>query len=210
MYWIPRRGIPLRHVKGFDTMSDTVADTAADAPIEVYGFKFSSADMAAWPQSSMLALVTRGLRHLLGNEVAATVSMAKAKGLAANPPAPMSDDDVAKLTNESRAAKMVAIAEGTLFRGRAAGAPRATPIEAVMNKIILDDIAIKLKSAGKTLPTGDKTVVLPNGEQYTRAQLVARAIARRGEEHWRGLATKEIVRREREVGKVKAAGELDL
>ena len=183
---------------------------ATETTMEVYGFAFTPSDVAAWPQASVLALVTRGLRHVLGNEVASSVSAAKAKADEATPPAPMSDEDVAKLTAELRSAKVAAIKAGTLGQGRGSGAPRATPIEALISKIILDDIAIKLKGIGKTVPTGDKTVALPNGEQWTRAQLIDRAVARRGKDYWHALAVKELARREREVAKVKAAGELDL
>ncbi len=177
--------------------STTVAPTV---PTE-FAFGGHTFVIAELPPASLAALVRRGLGHVMGNEVASKVTAHKAKNEG------IDDEALAAFGASARDAMAQAIKSGTLGAGRTpSGEPAKTPLETIMNRLILADISLKLAGIKLKLPSGDKVVTMPNGETYTRAQLVARQMSTRGD-HWKAEAEKEAAKQAKAVAKQRAAVE---
>lgn len=159
-------------------------------------------DLGAIPHDSLRKLASKGLTHYLGNEQASKVT-AKAKAYA--------DENGEDADDATRAAwrdEFIAIAMDKLMSG-AMGAvesrgPRGTSTDTVMREIAEKEIRDVLKQNKLTMPTGDKTIKLADGE-FTRAQLIARRLERHGE-RLRGEAEAELRARERKAAKEAEAG----
>lgn len=175
---------------------------------------FTHADLFTLPVGSIVALVSSGLAHKMGNEVASKVSAAKAKRAADTTEGalgPMNDAEVATAQVDARKAMWEAIVNGTLgVRGPAA--PRVDPVTKRMREIAGDEVTATLKANKLAVPRGDKTVSFPVGdktESFTFGQLIDRRLdPSRGPsaERIRKQAEREL----RELAKATAAPEFDL
>ena len=129
------------------------------------------------PMQSLVALVTSGLAHKLGNEVAAKVSGFKSTADAAG--VLPTDEQVASFKAAKQAEMFASLLSGEAMAS--ARGPRGTAVETVMRKIATDELVARFKALGKSLPTGDKTIVLTGTdgttEAVTRTMLVDRRTA---------------------------------
>ena len=157
-----------------------------------------SIDFAALPEVSQVALIQRGLTHVLGNEVASRVhAWAMGEGQANS-----EDKEVVKAwklanasaitskTSEVQADMVKALTDGTL--GSRTTGPRLTPLETVLNKITRGEVETILRANSIKVPKGDDKVKMPDGE-FTMKELIVRRLAK--PEHGdrlRKLAEKEV------------------
>lgn len=177
------------------------------------------------PQSSLDALLRRGLQHFLGNEQAAKVSGAKAKRaeevasraklIAANDPAavtagplaPHTEAELSDLANGFIQAALATMTEGTMGQGRGPAAPKVDPLTAAMNAIALRHVRVLMKANDLTANKQGE-VKFANGTTLTLADMTARRLA--SPEHGPAIrkeAEKELASRDREakaLGKVAA------
>lgn len=171
--------------------------------ITSYGFEF---DTAALPGQTLDALISRGLNHVLGNEVASKIAAFKSRieketGVAAT------DEAVSAQTTAERQAMIDKLVAGTLGV-RVAAAPSVDPIEAEMTRLAKAKIATVLKANGLKWAKdaeGVRTVTLKNGT-FTMAELVERQLTGHGEA-LRAEAEKVLKAKARAA---KAAAEADI
>lgn len=167
-------------------MSDTPNTTSNGAATLAYGKTFSC-DPRELPEVTIHALLRKGLTHFMGNEQSSKVST-------------WTQDEIAegrKVTADAKAAKLAELQvdawkqmlEGKI--GVSSRGPRGTALETVMRTIAEKRVKAALGAAGMTLPTGDKQAVFPNGQSFTRAELIQRQLAKYGDEI-KTLAEKEI------------------
>lgn len=153
-------------------------------------------DISAMPLPTVVSLVRRTVAHILGNEVASAIA-AKAEAAAATG-TPLTDDQKAALKAQLIAEKANSIRTGQVsvtVRG-----PRGTALETIMRALAEGEIKETLKANGLTMPSGDKTVKFPDGQEFTRAVLIARRLERHGD-RLRKEAEAEVKRRERAAGR---------
>jgi hypothetical protein len=137
--------------------------------------------IAGIPDTSLFALVQRGYRHVLGNEVAAKVSAYKKseEGQGAT------DEVLAEKSAAWRQEALDKIMQGTLGV-RVASAPRVSGIEALKRTIAVERIkasfaAYSAKTGKKlSLPTKDETVDYM-GKPMTREDLIAAMLNKQAE-----------------------------
>jgi hypothetical protein len=148
------------------------------------------------PAQSLFALAQRGFTHVLGNEVAASISAWKKteEGTKAT------ETETEAKAKSIREAKLAKIMDGTLGVRTAAG-PRVSGVEAIMRSIAVERLRVKLKKHDLVLPTGEKTVTVA-GKPMNRDALIA-AELRHGEKAIREEATR------RQAAQAEAAEGLD-
>lgn len=164
------------------TSIETNTISYGKAPGQVYSFNLSDL-----PQTSVLALASKGLAHSLGNECASKVSGEKSRRAEAGEPE-MSEAEVSEMLAAARERMVLTITEGTMGVSAARG-PRANPIDSIIRRIGTDELRAKLAKAGLRLPqgknkeTGEPNVMeLPSKvdgttKTYTAAELVGNYIA---------------------------------
>lgn len=156
----------------------TAHEGVASIPTElIYGTtKLAIADI---PTVSQIALMARGLSHILGNEVASKVSGKVKKWAEENETLETDDEEafVAARDENAEAWKLEAYAEalakimgGTL--GLRAVGPRGTAIETDMRAIAIDEIKAVLAKSGIKWPAKADGVIVTKSGDKTRAQLV--------------------------------------
>lgn len=155
-----------------------------------------SVDTEKLPAKSVEALLRRGLAHFLGNEQASKV----ASHFADADPAP-TDEAKAAFKAECVSKALQALHDGTI--GNVVRGPKGTSVEAVMRGLAEKEVRAILKTAGLTMPSGDKVVEFASGEKLTKADLISRRITKHGD-RLRKEAETEMKRAEREA--VKAGG----
>ena len=141
-----------------------------------------SIDFDALPESSRFALASRGLTHVLGNEIASKVhSWAMAEGQA------NSEDKATvkawKEANasaiEARVAELQAETIAKLLDGtigvRASSGPRLTPLDTLRRSIARDQVKVILRGQNIAIPKKDEKIKLANGE-FTLDELVERRL----------------------------------
>lgn len=126
-------------------------------------------DFAVLPESSRQALLSRGLTHYLGSEVAAKVTAWKGKNEGA------SDDAIAAYKTEVYAEAKQALLDGTM--GFNARGPRLDPVEAEMTRLATAEVKAILRGAKMTVGK-DKNVRFADGTIKSLADMVATRIER--------------------------------
>lgn len=132
-------------------------------------------DFATLPQSSLVAMLRRGVSHYFGSEMASKVTAYFD---------PDHDDAANRVdTPENRAAKKAefqsaafdAIVAGTV--GVSVRGPSVDPITTIINRLAKAEIKTILASFKLKWPAkADDTVELPDGSKVTGAQLIARRL----------------------------------
>lgn len=116
-------------------------------------------EYTALPVQSIVALMQRGINHVLGNEVASKVSTAKKAvkgGEGADKDEPKyTEAELEKLESDTYDAKVAAIKAGELGV-RVAGVPKATPFEKICREVawLMIENSPGVKSGKVKLPQG--------------------------------------------------------
>jgi hypothetical protein len=161
-------------------MSDT-----APTPITAYDHSF---DLNALPAASIRALVSRGLSHVLGNEVASKVSGLKAKAEAAGEA--LSAEFIEAHSQAFRAEKIQQIMEGTLGTVRVSSGPRGDAIGTIARDLAIKECKAIFAQRGWKFPAkNDEEFTFPNGTTKTRAAMIETRLKAEGE-RLRAEATK--------------------
>jgi hypothetical protein len=169
--------------------------------IEIYGH---TVDFLTLPQASQMAIVRRGLVHLLGNEQASKVVVRVKKAEA----------DGQKVSEEAKTvwkqefvdAALASLLAGTV--GSGVRAPAIDPVEAAMEKIATREVKLALVANGLKVPgtkgiARDAEIAFGDGTTRTLDYLIERWLAKHGE-----AARKEAekaVRAAQKLAKEKAA-----
>lgn len=150
-------------------------------------------DVPRFPHDTILALVRRGLSHLLGNEVSSKVvawaeretNSARAVWIERNPgQEPDAETEVGfGPSAEARAAKkhefqleyIKQLYDGTIGTHAARG-PRLDPVESVMRTIAKENMTKLLASMGLKFPRKDEAVAFAD-QKFTSDQLLDRWLA---------------------------------
>lgn len=131
-------------------------------------------DFAALPQSSLVAMLRRGVSHYLGSEQASKVTayFDPDKG---EPVADTSPEAKAKVKAEYVAKAIDALIAGTV--GVSVRGPSVDPIEAIVNRLARKEVLDVLRASGTKPPKkADDKVKFANGAEFTLAELVARRL----------------------------------
>ena len=178
--------------------------TSTDGNIIMYG-KDHSIDLSKCPESSIQALLRKGLAHYLGNEQASKVTALKTKTAEAGNVMSMVELEVAKLDFVKAAIEaLYAGTVGTQVRG-----PRTTPLESLIRQFAGTQVKDILRKNNLAIPSGDKRVTFPNGQSFTMAELIDRQLAKpESFAKFEKAAQAELKRREREAEKVGGLDEL--
>lgn len=172
-----------------------------------YGDKIE-VDFSALPEVSQFALASRGLTHILGNEVASKVhAWAGAEGQAnsddkavvkawkdANP------EKLAAKTSEVQADILDALNKGEL--GSRVSGPRLAPLDTIKRQIARKEVEDILRGNKLAVPKGEAKVKMGDAE-FTMAQLIDRRIEKFSD-RITAAATKELAARAKAM---KAAAE---
>ncbi len=183
-------------------MSDVISAEGVFPVVDCAGHSIALAEL---PTNSQVALMLRGLRHLLGNEQASKVSALKEKREKAGEPALAPDEEAATK------AGFVADAVAALFAGtvgvRTGGgvSVSVSPLDKAMRRIALKEVTVVLAQNKLKVPTGDNKLVMPNGTEWTREELITRRLAAHGD-RIRTEAEAELKAEARKAKKLAEAG----
>lgn len=131
-------------------------DTPQKTTVDVGGIEI---EYTSLPVQSIVALMQRGINHVLGNEVASKVSTAKKQtkgGEGADKDEPKyTEDELTALESSTYDAKVAAIMEGALGV-RVAGVPKATPFEKICREVawLMIENSPNVKAGKVKLPSG--------------------------------------------------------
>lgn len=156
-------------------------------------------DTAKFPQSTIDALIRRGLSHVLGNEASSKV-VAFTEGRSKNGVS-FTDQDKAAKKLEFQLAFIASMAEGTLGQSISRG-PRVDPVEAAEHAIAKREVIDVLRGAGLKTPKSEAKVKFADGQEYTMDELVERRLAKHGERITREAA-KHVADLDRKAKKAK-------
>lgn len=141
-------------------------------------------DVANLPTKSIAALLRRGVSHFLGNEQASKVAakfddakVGTGEGEYATEAALKAAKDSAK--TDYVAAAIKALYDGTI--GDSSRGPRGSTIDTVIRGLAEKEVRKILADNKLTMPTGDKVVKFPSGEELNRNDLITRRIAKHGD-----------------------------
>lgn len=149
------------------------------------------------PPASIDAMLSRGISHYLGNEQASRVSaFVEAEKVKGNT---VGDAEKATAKADFVKAAVDKLLAGTVGQGSSRG-PRGTTVDTVIRQLAEKEVRAVLKAAGITMPSGEKVVEFSDGTKLTKAQLIDRRVAKRGDA-LRKEAEAEIKRLEREATK---------
>lgn len=142
-----------------------------------YGrFEIDTADL---PETSVAALLRRGVAHYFGNEVAAKVTNAKAKFEKENEGAAASDEQVEAWKVELQDKAFDALVDGTVGTSVARG-PAADPLEAKMAVVARENVLVILAANKIKAPKKGESIKFGNATM-SMEDLVARQIAKNGD-----------------------------
>ena len=160
-------------------------------------------DIGALPEASVKALLSRGLNHVLGNEVASKVTGFKTVG-EGQPEHTEAEIEAFKVTARQKA--IDAILAGTL--GVRAAGVTVDPVEAAMERITRDEITTTLSANkykwSKSVKGEDRTVALPD-VKFTMDELVERRLAKHGD-RIRAAAEKAVKAKQRKLEEAAKTG----
>lgn len=144
-------------------------------------------------EASIVALINRGVNHVLGNEVASQVTAWKRAecGLKADDKSPEAKAAIAKFTAENkeaieaktreyRDAKVADILAGKLGVRTGGGGGAVDPLTREMNRIATAELQVLLEAHGLKLPRGEDTLSM-RGKDLTRGDLIAAHLAKHGD-----------------------------
>lgn len=162
----------------------------------------------ALPEASVKALLSRGLTHFLGNEMAAKVSTAKAKASEAG--SPMTEAAIAEMLVEVRANAVKALLEGTIGVRESSG-PRITPLDRRMREAAKQELLAKLQVMGVKVPKKMDVAFYPPAQPVDSVEsLIAKWLAKH-DERLRKEAEAAIRAEERRLAKIReSAADMDL
>lgn len=153
-------------------------------------------DLAQVPETSLLALVSSGLSHKMGNEVASKLAaFVKAQDAAGTP---VSDEAKAEAKAGFQSEMFSRIMAGTI--GVSTRAPAGPKPDTIKAQVTLKSLTAHLKAHGLAVPSGEKTLVL-GGKEYNRAALVE-AHYTKHQERLDNEISAERKRREKEAKKL--------
>lgn len=109
-------------------------------------------DVASLPQASVIALLQRGINHVLGNEVASKVSTAK-KATNEDGTPKHTEAELSELHDTTFAAKVKAIMDGALGV-RGPGVAKVTPLERLVRDIAEGVLKRQVAAKGLKWPHG--------------------------------------------------------
>ena len=151
-------------------------------------------DPHALPETSVQALLSRGFAHVLGNEVSSKIVSRIRREIRGDLNEVASSEQVKAFRRanpdvieaweiETEQGTMQALIEGTLGV-RPAGTERVArvdPLTREVRKIALAEISEICKTNQLVLPKGKNKVTFPNGDSFTRENLIERRIVKHGE-----------------------------
>lgn len=144
-------------------------DTAAFA-VTINGQEI---DVLALPDTSIRAMLSRGLTHFFGSEVASRVK-AKADKFAEDNKetgGKLDESEIAALKSEVLADFVAKLAEGTV--GVRAVGVTVDPVESVVARLARKGVETILRSNGIKVPKKDQPVTFANGATKTMADMIA-------------------------------------
>lgn len=138
---------------------------------------------ASLPAATIGALLSRGISHYFGNELAARVSGAKAafrKIEGSDELGPeMSDDEVAKVRETKFAEFLDKLVSGTV--GVRAPGITVDPIEKIVQRIAKQEVSNILKTAGLKVPKAGEAVEFADGSKKSLEAMIERRLEVNGE-----------------------------
>lgn len=161
-----------------------------------------SLDFGTMPQTSLVAMLRRGVSHYFGSEQASKVKALVDKG--------PDNEGIADTAEARQAAKTDfqkkaydALLAGTV--GTASRGPSIDPVEKVMRRIARKEVTNILKQNGVKPPKkADDTITLPDNTKVTMNDLIDRRIEKEGERIAKE-ADKELAAKAREAKKAAEA-----
>lgn len=136
-------------------------------------------DLSTLPESTLVAMVRKGISHYLGNEQASKVST-WAKARAESDLGAANDVELATYKSDVVAAAVASMHEGTV--GANTRGPRGSSLDTEIKKIATKEIMDLLTQHGISKPKkAADPISFPNGDAFTLAQLVERRLAKFGE-----------------------------
>lgn len=164
-------------------------------------------DLGTLPESTLVAMVRKGISHYLGNEQASKVST-WTKARAESDLGAANDVEVATFKADTQAAAVKAMHDGTV--GASVRGPRGSSLDTEIKKIATREIMDLLKQHGISAPKkAADAVQFPNGDAFTMAQLVERRLAKFGariEDEAKAAMAMAARRAEREAAEAAASG----
>jgi hypothetical protein len=134
-----------------------------------------SANIAALPNTTLVALMQKGFTHVMGNEVASALTGEKKRRAEKSEPALTADEEKA-YSAEKRVEKLKAMLDGTMG-ARAGGGTRLPTIERYMRDIAEARVRADAAKGGIKLPKGKETIKVRD-EMLTMAELITRRVAK--------------------------------
>lgn len=135
-------------------------------------------DFGALPETSVRALLSRGLTHFLGSEQASKVKAHKDKYLEEHK-VELSDDEVSVVKADFVAKAIEALRLGTI--GQRAVGITIDPLEKAMEKIAKAQVLDILRANGIKTPKKDEAVKFANGTEKTLDEMIEGRLAKNGE-----------------------------
>lgn len=180
-------------------MSDTNTDTS-----KVVTYGSHTIDFAAQPHASLMAMLSRGVTHFLGSEMAAKVDAYYKRTPKDGEPAkrPDTEQDRADLKAEYQLLAVKALNDGTV--GVSNRGPAVDPLEAAIESVARKEVLQTLRDNKTKVPKkADQKVAFADGSAYTIAELVERRIANpKHADRIKGVAQAELDRKAKEAAKV--------
>ena len=133
------------------------------------------ADFNTLPEASLVAMLRRGFGHFMGSECASKVTAAFADD--ADPKPDVSREEYKAQVQKEMFAKLVAGTVGVSTRG-----PAVDPITTIIHRLAKAEVIAILKHNGLAWPKkSEDTILSPNGDNFTGAELIERRVKREGE-----------------------------
>jgi hypothetical protein len=151
------------------------------------------------PARSVSTLLSRGLTHYFGNEIASKIA-----GWTKKQEVEPSADDVAVEKSRLFAEALAKLEAGTV--GQRATAVSIDPIDKIRYKIAKQQVVDILHGIGVKPPKGDEKVTFADGTQKSLDEMIARRLEVNGDEIEKA-AKKILAERERAVKVAKTLGE---
>lgn len=149
-----------------------MSDTKTNPLLITYGT--NALDFAALPQSSLVAMLRRGVSHYLGSEQSSKV-VAMFDPDKDEPVADSSPEAKAKAKADFVAKAIDALIAGTV--GVSVRGPSVDPIQTIVNRLARKEVLDVLKASGTKPPKkAEDKVQFANGTAFTLAELVSRRL----------------------------------
>lgn len=136
----------------------------------------TSIDVLALPDASIRAMLSRGLTHFFGSEVASRVK-ARADKFAEDHKADADgakvwgDDEIAQEKKNVLGEFVTKLTEGTV--GTRAVGVTVDPVEVIMRRLARQSVLITIKTNGWKVPKKDEGITFPNGAVKSMDEMIA-------------------------------------